>query len=63
MDLARQKLLRHIAEKKLQIPPHIHALLCEQGVLADEKTSVQIILNADTERCKLMAEREKLETY
>ncbi|KAK2704448.1 hypothetical protein QYM36_016747 [Artemia franciscana] len=56
-------LLRHIAEKKLQIPPHIDVLLCEQEVVADEKTPVTIILNADTERCKLMEERQKLKTY
>ncbi|XP_065566867.1 ATP-binding cassette sub-family F member 1-like [Artemia franciscana] len=56
-------LLRHIAEKKLQIPPHIDVLLCEQEVVADEKTPVQIILNADTERCKIIDKRKKLETY
>ncbi|XP_065579335.1 ATP-binding cassette sub-family F member 1-like isoform X2 [Artemia franciscana] len=54
-------LLRHIAERKLQIPPHIDVLLCEQEVVADEKTPVEVILNADTKRCELMAEKEKLE--
>ncbi|XP_065566933.1 ATP-binding cassette sub-family F member 1-like [Artemia franciscana] len=56
-------LLRHIAEKKLPIPQHIDVLLCEQEVVADETTPVQYLLNADTLRTKLLAEREKLETY
>ncbi|XP_063709132.1 ATP-binding cassette sub-family F member 1 [Culicoides brevitarsis] len=54
-------LLRHIAARAFAIPDNIDVLLCEQEVVADEKSAVTTILDADVKRTKLMAECKKLE--
>merc|ERR1712226_1157764 len=53
-------LLQHIAERKLNIPPDIDVLLCEQEVRADDTPAFQAVLEADTVRMKLLAKEAEL---
>ncbi|XP_076803818.1 ATP-binding cassette sub-family F member 1-like [Clavelina lepadiformis] len=53
-------LLRHIAARKLEIPPHIDILYCEQEVVADETSAIDSVLNADTERLRLLKKEKEL---
>ncbi|KAM4021010.1 ATP-binding cassette sub-family F member 1 [Anomaloglossus baeobatrachus] len=55
-------LLKHIANRALNIPPNIDVLLCEQEVVADETPAVQAVLKADTKRLKLLEQEKKLQT-
>ncbi|KAE8585472.1 hypothetical protein XENTR_v10021319 [Xenopus tropicalis] len=55
-------LLKHIANKALNIPPNIDVLLCEQEVVADDTPAVQAVLKADKKRLKLLEEERKLQT-
>ncbi|KAM4641095.1 ATP-binding cassette sub-family F member 1 [Discoglossus pictus] len=55
-------LLKHIANKALNIPPNIDVLLCEQEVVADETPAVQAVLKADTKRIKLLEQEKKLQS-
>ncbi|XP_055857350.1 ATP-binding cassette sub-family F member 1 [Episyrphus balteatus] len=54
-------LLRHIATRAFAIPPNIDVLLCEQEVVADDKTAINTILEADVQRKKLLAKCKELE--
>ncbi|XP_063287407.1 ATP-binding cassette sub-family F member 1 isoform X2 [Pelobates fuscus] len=54
-------LLKHIANKALNIPPNIDVLLCEQEVVADETPAVQAVLKADTKRLKLLEQEKRLQ--
>ncbi|TMW46226.1 hypothetical protein DOY81_008700 [Sarcophaga bullata] len=54
-------LLRHIATRSFAIPPNIDVLLCEQEVVATDKTAVETILEADVKRTKLLAKCKELE--
>ncbi|XP_040181164.1 ATP-binding cassette sub-family F member 1 [Rana temporaria] len=54
-------LLKHIANRALNIPPNIDVLLCEQEVIADETPAVQAVLKADTKRLKLLEQEKKLQ--
>ncbi|KAM8953855.1 ATP-binding cassette sub-family F member 1 isoform 2-T2 [Pelodytes ibericus] len=54
-------LLKHIANKALNIPPNIDVLLCEQEVIADETPAVQAVLKADTKRLKLLEQEKRLQ--
>ncbi|OCT67930.1 hypothetical protein XELAEV_18039228mg [Xenopus laevis] len=54
-------LLKHIANKALNIPPNIDVLLCEQEVIADETPAVQAVLKADKKRLKLLEEEKRLQ--
>ncbi|XP_073405024.1 ATP-binding cassette sub-family F member 1 [Dendrobates tinctorius] len=54
-------LLKHIANRALNIPPNIDVLLCEQEVVADETPAVQAVLKADTKRLKLLEQEKKLQ--
>lgn len=54
-------LLRHIAARKFAIPPNIDILYCEQEVVAEEASAVDVVLKADTKRTALLEELEKLE--
>ncbi|XP_053328643.1 ATP-binding cassette sub-family F member 1 [Spea bombifrons] len=54
-------LLKHIANKALNIPPNIDVLLCEQEVVADDTPAVQAVLKADTKRLKLLEQEKKLQ--
>ncbi|XP_002128535.2 ATP-binding cassette sub-family F member 1-like [Ciona intestinalis] len=53
-------LLRHIAARKLSVPAHIDILYCEQEVKADETPAIEAVLNADTERLKLLKLEKEL---
>ncbi|XP_014089714.3 ATP-binding cassette sub-family F member 1 [Bactrocera oleae] len=54
-------LLRHIATRAFAIPPNIDVLLCEQEVVATDKTAIDTILEADVKRNKLLAKSKELE--
>ncbi|XP_029440103.1 ATP-binding cassette sub-family F member 1 isoform X3 [Rhinatrema bivittatum] len=54
-------LLKHIANRALNIPPNIDVLLCEQEVVADNTPAVQAVLKADTKRLKLLEEEKRLQ--
>uniref|UniRef100_A0A1A9W6A7 ATP-binding cassette sub-family F member 1 n=1 Tax=Glossina brevipalpis TaxID=37001 RepID=A0A1A9W6A7_9MUSC len=54
-------LLRHIATRAFAIPPNIDVLLCEQEVVATDKSAVETILEADVKRLDLLAKCQKLE--
>ncbi|XP_004531105.1 ATP-binding cassette sub-family F member 1 [Ceratitis capitata] len=54
-------LLRHIATRAFAIPPNIDVLLCEQEVVATDKTAIDTILEADEKRNKLLAKSKELE--
>lgn len=54
-------LLRHIATRAFAIPPNIDVLLCEQEVVATDRTAIQTILDADEKRNKLLAKSKELE--
>ncbi|XP_037935686.1 ATP-binding cassette sub-family F member 1 [Teleopsis dalmanni] len=54
-------LLRHIASKAFNIPPNIDVLLCEQEVVATDKSAIETILEADEKRTKLLAKSKELE--
>ncbi|XP_058713361.1 ATP-binding cassette sub-family F member 1 isoform X2 [Poecile atricapillus] len=54
-------LLKHIANRALNIPPNIDVLLCEQEVMADDTPAVQAVLRADTQRLRLLDEERRLQ--
>lgn len=54
-------LLRHIQTKSLNIPSNIDALYCEQEVVADDTTAIDVVVASDTKRAKLVKEKEELE--
>jgi len=54
-------LLRHIGSKSLQIPPNIDALICEQEVVADERSALETVLSSDEKRTSLLNECKDLE--
>ncbi|KAM8720748.1 hypothetical protein ACLKA7_006740 [Drosophila subpalustris] len=54
-------LLRHIATRAFAIPPNIDVLLCEQEVVATDKTAINTILDADVKRTELLKKSEELE--
>ena len=53
-------LLQHIAARKLNIPPNIDVLLCEQEVRADDTPAFEAVLEADTVRTSLLAKEAEL---
>ena len=59
--MGKTTLLKHIANRQLAIPPNIDVLLCEQEVQADEKSALDVLLNADKKRLDLLAEQKRLE--
>ena len=54
-------LLRHIGSRSLQIPPNIDALICEQEVVADERSALETVLSSDEKRTSLLNECKDLE--
>ncbi|XP_034490402.1 ATP-binding cassette sub-family F member 1 [Drosophila innubila] len=54
-------LLRHIATRAFAIPPNIDVLLCEQEVVATDKTAINTILDADVKRTEMLKKSEELE--
>jgi ATP-binding cassette subfamily F protein 1 len=53
-------LLNHIAERKLNIPPNIDVLICEQEVRADDTPAFKAVLEADTVRLDLLKKEAEL---
>ncbi|XP_067941032.1 ATP-binding cassette sub-family F member 1-like [Watersipora subatra] len=53
-------LLNHMAQRKLNIPPNIDILLCEQEVKADDTPAILAVLNADKKRLELLELEKKL---
>lgn len=53
-------LLKHIAQRALNIPPNIDVLYCEQEVVADETSAKDAVLKSDTKRAELLEEEKKL---
>ena len=54
-------LMRHIADKKaLHLPPDLEVLLCEQEVIADETSAVDVVLRSDTARVALQQELDQM---
>ncbi|KAK3088387.1 hypothetical protein FSP39_018530 [Pinctada imbricata] len=53
-------LLRHMANKVLQIPPNIDVLYCEQEIIADTTKAIDSVLKADKKRLELLEEEKKL---
>lgn len=51
-------LLRHIFSRELQIPSNIDMLLCEQDVIADDITAIEVVLESDV---KMMSSSSKVE--
>ena len=60
--MGKTTLLKHIANRELQIPPNIDVLICEQEVQADEKSALEILLISDTKRVSLLEEQKRLES-
>ncbi|EDV46024.1 ATP-binding cassette sub-family F member 1 [Drosophila erecta] len=54
-------LLRHIATRAFAIPPNIDVLLCEQEVVATDKTAIDTILEADVRRTQMLKKADELE--
>ncbi|XP_023175922.1 ATP-binding cassette sub-family F member 1 [Drosophila hydei] len=54
-------LLRHIASRAFAIPPNIDVLLCEQEVVATDKTAILTILDADVKRTEMLKKADELE--
>lgn len=53
-------LLKHIANRALNIPANIDALYCEQEVVADDTPALQVVLKADKKREALLEEERRL---
>ena len=53
-------LLQHIALRKLNIPPNIDVLICEQEVRADDTPAFEAVLEADTVRTSLLSKEKEL---
>ncbi|CAG2174638.1 unnamed protein product [Oppiella nova] len=54
-------LMRHIADKRaLHLPLDLEVLLCEQEVLADDTSAVNVVLRSDTVRVALQEELDLL---
>lgn len=53
-------LLKHIAERALNIPSNIDILYCEQEVVADETKSIDAVVSSDKKRTALLEEEKKL---
>lgn len=58
--MGKTTLLKHIANRSLNIPPNIDILICEQEVQADEESAISCVLKADKNRLKLMKEEEEI---
>uniref|UniRef100_A0A915HWN4 ABC transporter domain-containing protein n=1 Tax=Romanomermis culicivorax TaxID=13658 RepID=A0A915HWN4_ROMCU len=58
--MGKTTLLKHIANRKLDIPPTIDILYCEQEIEVDDTPAVQAVINADTKRLNLLKEEKQL---
>ncbi|BFZ26167.1 hypothetical protein BsWGS_29206 [Bradybaena similaris] len=53
-------LLKHMANRALNIPANIDVLYCEQEVVADDTKAIDAVLKADKKRTALLAEEKDL---
>ena len=58
--MGKTTLLKHIANRSLNIPPNIDILICEQEVQADDESAINVVLNADKHRLELLDEEKKI---
>jgi ATP-binding cassette subfamily F protein 1 len=58
--MGKTTLLKHIADRKLAIPPNIDVLYCEQEIVVDDTPAIEAVLKADVKRLKLLEEEDKL---
>lgn len=58
--MGKTTLLKHIANRALNIPSNIDILICEQEVQADEESAIQVVLNADKRRLELLEEEKTI---
>lgn len=55
-------LLRHLASGALRIPRSIDVLYCEQEVVPEDISAVEVVLKADVKRTQLLKECKELES-
>jgi len=58
--MGKTTLLKHIAGRKLNIPPTIDILYCEQEIAVDETSAIETVLRSDKVRVSLMDEEKEL---
>lgn len=58
--MGKTTLLKHIANRALNIPANIDILICEQEVQADDESAVTVVLNADKRRLELLEEEKEI---
>ncbi|KAL1232006.1 ATP-binding cassette sub-family F member 1 [Trichinella pseudospiralis] len=58
--MGKTTLLKHIANRKLDIPSNIDILYCEQEIEVDEKSAIDVVILADVKRKKLLDEERQL---
>ncbi|CAD5229135.1 unnamed protein product [Bursaphelenchus okinawaensis] len=58
--MGKTTLLKHIASRKLNIPPNIDILYCEQEIAVDETSAIETVIKSDKVRLKLLEEEEDL---
>ncbi len=58
----KSTLLRHLASREgdFRLPEHMDTLLVEQEVVADDRTALQVVLESDEIRTRIMKEKERL---
>lgn len=58
--MGKTTLLKHIASRKLDIPPNIDILYCEQEIRVDNTSAIKAVLDSDKHRLALLEEHTKL---
>lgn len=58
--MGKTTLLKHIAGRKLNIPPSIDILYCEQEIAVDETSAIETVLKSDKVRLALLEEEAAL---
>ncbi|KAI1730345.1 ABC transporter domain-containing protein [Ditylenchus destructor] len=58
--MGKTTLLKHIAARKLNIPPHIDILYCEQEIDVDKTSAIETVLKSDKVRLGLLEKEKEL---
>lgn len=58
--MGKTTLLKHIANRRLAIPPNIDILYCEQEIEVDDTSATMAVVKADKRRLALLAEEAEL---
>lgn len=58
--MGKTTLLKHIANRRLDIPPNIDVLYCEQEIEVDDTPAVEAVVKADKKRLALINEEKEL---